>query len=79
MAADMIHKRNLLCKKIYVNLTKYLNNHVCVSWSILRKYKKGWVKDKDLNLVTLPEYQALGVKWNIPGHALDLLLRRITN
>ena len=58
----MIHKRKLLCKESYINLTKFLNNHVGVSWSILREHKKGGVKDKDLNLITLPEYHVLAVK-----------------
>ena len=43
--------------------------------SILDKYRKDGVKDKDLNLGILPEDKTLGVKWNIQGDMLGFIIK----
>ena len=75
MATGRIHKVKLLCKKDAFNLTNISGNHVVVLRSIPDEQRKDGVKDKDLNLGTLPEDKVLGVKWNIQEDILRFIIR----
>ena len=75
LAADMIYKVTLLCQEGGLNLMNFPSNHVSVLRSIPNELRKDGVKDKDLNLDTLPENKALGVKFNIQENTLGFIIR----
>ena len=75
LAADMIYKVTLLCEEGGLNLMNCPSNHVSVLRSIPNELRKDGVKDKDLNLDTLPENKALGVKFNIQENTLGFIIR----
>ena len=75
LAADMIYKVTLLCEEGGLNLMNFPSNHVSVLRSIPNELRKDGVKDKDLNLDTLPENKALGVKFNIQENTLGFIIR----
>ena len=71
----MIYKVTLLCEEGGLNLMNFPSNHVSVLRSIPNELRKDGVKDKDLNLDTLPENKALGVKFNIQENTLGFIIR----
>ena len=71
MAVDIIHKVKVLCKQGGFNLTTFSSKYVGVLRSIPNENRKDGIKDKDLNLGTLTEGNALGIKWNIQEDTLD--------
>ena len=75
LAADMIYKVTLLCEEGGLNLMNFPSNHVSVLRSIPNELRKDGGKDKDLNLDTLPENKALGVKFNIQENTLGFIIR----
>ena len=75
LAADMIYKVTLLCEEGGLNLMNCPSNHVSVLRSIPNELRKDGGKDKDLNLDTLPENKALGVKFNIQENTLGFIIR----
>ena len=75
LAADMIYRVTLLCEEGGLNLMNFPSKHVSVLRSIPNELRKDGVKDKDLNLDTLPENKALGVKFNIQENTLGFIIR----
>ena len=71
MAVDNIHKVKVLCKQGGFNRTTFSSNYGGVLRSVPNENRKDGVKDKDLNLGTLTEGNALGIKWNIKEDTLD--------
>ena len=61
IAVHMIDKVKLLCKEVLK--------------SISDEYRKDGVKDKDLNLGTLPDEKALGVQWNISEDTMGFIIK----
>ena len=75
IAVDMIYKVKSSCKEGGFNLTKFSSNDIEVLKSIPDEFRKDGVKDKDLNLVVLPEDKALGVKRNIQEDTLRFIIK----
>ena len=61
-AINAIHKVMDLCREGGFKLTKFSSNDLDVLKSITDEYRTDGVKDKDLQIGTLPEDKALGVK-----------------
>ena len=74
-AINAIHKVMDLCREGGFKLTKFSSNDVDVLKSITDEYRKDGVKDKDLQIGTLPEDKALGVKWNIQDDTLGFTIK----